>query len=40
MKVESVSYNNRKQSFEVTTEGRLLSFPYVKAMPFAKERPW
>ncbi len=34
MKIDSVSYNNRKQSFEIETEGRLLSLPYVKAMPY------
>jgi predicted XRE-type DNA-binding protein len=38
MKIENVSYNNKKQGFEVTIQGRILSFPYVKALPFIETR--
>ncbi len=33
MKIRSVSFNNRRKSFEVTTSRGSLSFPYAKADP-------
>jgi hypothetical protein len=33
MKIRSVSNNNRKKSFEITTSSKKLSFPYAKADP-------
>jgi len=38
MKIETVSHNNKRQAFEVTSEGRVLSFPYVKALPSVEGR--
>lgn len=33
MKIRTVSYNNHKQAFEVSLRGRVVDFPYVKAVP-------
>ena len=33
MKIRTISYNNHKQAFEVHLRGRVLDFPYVKAIP-------
>ena len=33
MKIRSVTFNNRRKSFEVTTSRGSLSFPYAKADP-------